>query len=188
MNGTSTVCQRCGAEMTQRGAENGKVRYHCGFCGNNVSIDMSTVNNAEYWERRSALLGRVKLGIIEWKTTPWDYLARDIIAFTSSYEDAAEDVVFKIATIACITSGFNNMTEEKYRECNNIFKMTEKIYKRHRKDKPVTPGSFPHAEDVNTYKDYRVMYKKCRNEYRNTKLLWKACFTVGRKLLFFKPF
>jgi hypothetical protein len=188
MDTVQTVCSRCGAEMTQNGAENGKTRYHCSFCGNTIYVDMSVNDNAEYWDKRSALLGRVRLGIVEWKTTPWEYLSRDIITFTSSYQDAAEDVCFKIAIIACITSGFQNMTEEKYRECNRIFKLTEKIYKNHQKDKPVDPHCFPHDEDVRTYKEYRTMYKKCRNEYRNTKLLWKACFTVGKKLLFFKPF
>lgn len=188
MNMTNTVCSKCGAEMTQTGADNNKVRYHCTFCGNNVSIDMSTVDNAEYWERRSALMGRVRRGIVEWKTTSWEYLTRDIIDFTSRYDDAADDVCFKIATIACVTSGFNDMSEEKYRQCNQIFKLTEKTYKRYRKDKPVAKGSFPHSEDVNTYKEYRAMYKKCRNEYRNTKLLWKACFAVGKKVLFLKPF
>jgi hypothetical protein len=149
---------------------------------------LSCVDNAEYWDRRSALIGRVKLGIIEWQTTAWEYLARDIVSFTSSYDDAADDVLFKIATIACITQGFNDMSKESYHKCNQIFKLTEKTYKRYRKDKPVAKSSFPHAEDVNTYKEYRKMYKKCRNEYRNTKLLWKACFTVGRKLLFMNPF
>jgi len=174
--------------MTQSGAENNKVRYHCSFCGNNSYVNISTEDNSEYWQRRSELLGRVKLGIIEWKTTQWDYLFRDIVSFTTSYADAEEDIVFKIAIIACLTSGFQNMTAEKYRECNLIFKITEKTYKRYRKDKQITPGSFPRAEDVNTYKDYRSLYKKCRNEYRNTKLLWKACFAIGKKLFFFKPF
>ena len=188
MNATDTICSKCGAEMTQTGAEGTKVRYHCTFCGNNVSIDMSSDDNVEYWERRSALLARVKRGVIDWKTTGWEFLARDIVTFTSCYDDAANDVCFKIATIACITCGFNDMSEEKYRQCNNIFKLTEKTYKRYRKDKPVQKGCFPHTDDVNTYKEYRAMYKKCRNEYRNTKLLWKACFAVGRKVLFLKPF
>ena len=182
------ICPKCGAEMTQTGAENNKARYHCSYCGHNASVDMSTQDNAEYWDKRSALIGRVRRGILDWQTTSWDYLARDIIDFTSSYEDASHDIYFKIATIACITCGFNDMSEEKYRKCNTIFKLTEKTYKKYRKDKPIPKGSFPHSEDVDTYKEYRTMYKKCRNEYRNTKLLWKACFAVGRKILFMNPF
>ena len=188
MNTVDTICSKCGAEMTQSGADNQKVRYHCSFCGNNVSFDLSTQDNTEYWERRSALMARVKKGILEWEITNWDYLSRDIISFTSSYDDAADDVYFKIATIACITYGFNDMSEEKYRKCNQIFKLTEKTYKLYRKDKPIAPGAFPHSEDINSYKEYRAMYKRCRNEYRNTKLLWKACFAIGKKVLFMKPF
>ena len=33
------------------------------------------------------------------------------------------------------------------------------------------------------YEDYRKQYKKCRNEYRNTKILWKVAFTIGKKLI-----
>ncbi len=188
MSTVNTLCSKCGAEMTQTGAENNKVRYHCSFCGNNVSFDMSAEDNTEYWDQRSALITRARRGVLEWETTSWDYLARDIIDFTSKYEDAADDVFFKILTIACITSGFHNMSEEKYRQCNQIFKLTEKTYKRYRTDKPISKGSFPRSEDVDKYKEYRTLYKKCRNEYRNTKILWKVCFAVGRRLFFFKPF
>ena len=184
----NTICSKCGAEMTQTGAENNKARYHCGFCGNNMLLDLSMEDNAEYWERRSALIVRVRQGILEWETTPWDYLSRDIIDFTSRYEDASNDVYFKIATIACITSGFRDMNEEKYRQCNQIFKLTERTYKRYQKNTLTSKSSFPHAEDVDKYKEYRTMYKRCRNEYRNTKLLWRACFSVGKRLLFLKPF
>ena len=184
----NTICSKCGAEMTQTGAENGKARYHCVFCGNNILIDLSAENNAEYWERRSALITRVRQGILERETTQWEYLSRDIVDFTGRYEDASNDVYFKIATIACITSGFRNMDEEKYKQCNLIFKLTERTYKRYQKNSLSSKASFPHAEDVDKYREYRAMYKKCRNEYRNTKLLWKACFAIGKKVLFMKPF
>ena len=93
----NTICPKCGAEMTQSGAENNKARYHCNFCGNNVLVELSTEDNAEYWERRSALITRVRQGILAWETTPWEYLSRDIVDFTGKYEDAANDVYFKIA-------------------------------------------------------------------------------------------
>jgi len=38
------------------------------------------------------------------------------------------------------------------------------------------------TESVNEYKELRAKYKKCRNEYRNTKLAWKAVFFVFKKL------
>ena len=60
--------------MSQKGAENGKARYHCSFCGNTTYVDISVNDNAEYWDKRSALLGRVRLGIMEWKTGESYYL------------------------------------------------------------------------------------------------------------------
>ena len=182
MSEGNTLCPRCGAEMTQSGTEHNKAFYHCGFCGHNTSVDMSTDDNAEYWQQRSNLLQRVSLAILDWKVANWDYLAKDIISFIGRYEEARFDVSLKTATIACLTKGFHDMDDEKYKECKLIFKVTEKIYKQHLKALADTIKAFPSQEDVTKYQEYRVHYKKLRDDYRNTKLLWKMGFMVGKKL------
>ena len=70
------------------------------------------------------------------------------------------------------------MDSEKYTECKQIFKVTERLYKIHCKALKETGGGS--IEDVEKYEEYRVMYKKCRNEYRNTKIMWKAALTVAK--------
>ena len=60
--------------------------------------------------------------------------------------------------------------------------MTEKVYKRYLK----SPGAkLDEMGELGPedYEDYRKQYKKCRNEYRNTKILWKVAFTIGKKLI-----
>ena len=37
------------------------------------------------------------------------------------------------------------------------------------------------SESVNDYKELRAKYKKCLNDYRKTKLMWKAVFFVFKK-------
>ena len=130
-----------------------------------------------------ALLGRIRSGFIDWRLTQWETLHRELVDFISRYEEAQLDIQLQMGVVACITNGFNFMDAEKYKQCKVLFKVTEKMYKQHLKilkqqaDAKLT-------ESVNEYKDLRAKYKKCRNEYRNTKLAWKAVFFIFKKLAF----
>jgi predicted nucleic acid-binding Zn-ribbon protein len=182
MSANDIICEKCGSPMTQTSSDMKHAAYHCKCCGNNVLMEMSMENNADYWHMRTELLQRVRVGIMEWQTTGWDNLAHDIASFMGRNEKANHDVNFKIATIACITSGFHCLNEERYRECKVIFKITEKAYKIYLKNPPMGRG-FASPEDADTYKEYRAMYKKCRADYRNTKALWKMLYTIAEKFL-----
>ena len=117
MSEVNNTCPRCGADMAQSGAEHSKVYYHCGFCGFNTSVEMNADDNAEYWQKRSELLQRVYSGLLNWKVAGWDYLASDVLMFMTKYEEARYDVSLKTASIACITKGFHDMDDEKYKQC-----------------------------------------------------------------------
>lgn len=184
MSEVNTNCPLCGAAMTQSGAERNKVYYHCGFCGHNTSIEMASDDNAEYWQQRRDLLLRVSRSIIDWKLANWEYLLLDVVSFMGKYEEARFDVSLKTAQLACLTKGFRDMDDEKYRESKRIFKVTEKIYKQHIKALANTIKEFPNPEDVTKYQEYRMQYKKLRDDYRNTKLVWKIGFLAGKKLFF----
>ncbi len=184
---TDTNCPRCGGEMKQTGGENNRVRYHCPFCGSDAYVELSSDDNVEYWHKRAEILERVRIGVFEWKTAPWDYICRDVVNFMGRYEEASVDVRLKMALVACMTQGFHAMDAEKYKECKMIFKATEKIYKAHLKALERAMREFPKAEDIAVYEEHRALYKKCRDEYRNTKLLWKAGFFVVKKIFFFLP-
>lgn len=187
MNVNKMICPHCGAEMVQEGSSNGVVRYHCEFCGYNASSELKTEDNAEYWQARGELLERVRVGVLNWKTTRWDYLCNDITAFMGTHEAASVDARMKMALIASLTSGFQHMDKETYKRCKLIFKITERVYKVHLKEMEAIMREFPKEEDMRAYEEYRDMYKHCRNEYRNTKLLWKGVFFVMRKLTVFIP-
>ena len=182
MSNINTTCPRCGSEMKQSGSDHNKVHYHCPSCSYDMFIEMSTEDNAEYWQMRSNLLERVAMGVIDWKVTNWDGLMRDLISFIGRNEDARLDVRLQTGILACFTKGFHDMNDQKYKECKAIFKATEKMYKKHMKALEATLKEFPNPEDVAKYQEYRVLYKKLRDEFRNTKLLWKLGFTVGKKL------
>ena len=175
-------CAQCGSKMVQTGTEHNTAIYHCRSCGNNEYVQMSLNDNSEYLHRRSMLLGRVRKGIIEWEITQWDVLRSEILDFTNAFHAARNDLYFQMAIIACLTKGFHDLDDERYKECKRIFKVTEKVFKGYSKH----PENLP-TEIVETgtaeYEEYRQLYKKCRNEYQGRKLIYKALITVAKKLI-----
>jgi transposase-like protein len=174
-------CPKCGSPLTQTGSDMKHASYHCQCCGYNHLAEMTPDGNADYIHQRQALLQRVRIGIMEWQTTGWDNLAKDIASFMGRHEKASHDVNFQIATVACITSGFHCLNEDRYSECKTIFKITERAYKEYLKN--AKARGFESAEDAETYKEYREMYKRCRADYRNTKALWKMLYGIAKKIL-----
>ncbi len=182
MNNNDHRCSQCGSKMVQTGTEYNTAIYHCRSCGNNEYVQMAVNDNAEFLHKRSMLLGRVRKGILDWEITQWDTLKIEIIDFTNAFHAARNDIYFQMAIIACLTKGFHDLDDKRYKECKRIFKITEKVYKRyskHPENVPVEMGNTGAME----YEEYRQMYKKCKNDYKSHKLLYKAIFTVGRKLI-----
>ncbi len=182
MSNNDHRCSQCGSKMVQTGIENNTAVYHCKSCGNNEYVELSQNDHAEYYHRKNMLLGRVRKGIIDWEVTQWDVLRGEIIDFTSAYQEARNDIYFEMAIIACITSGFHILDDKKYRECKQIYKITEKIYKRYMKHPEALPKQMENSGIVE-YEEYRQMYKKCKYDYQNKKLVYKVLFTVGKKLV-----
>jgi hypothetical protein len=181
-NTTVTKCAQCGAKMKQVGMEGPVAIYHCSCCGNNTTVTVTSDTNTEYFARKNELLSRTMTGIADWKTASWDYLRKDLLDFMSRYEDARSDIRLNMAVLACITHGFHYITAETYKECKITYKLTEKLYKatlRTLKQKP----DIKTEEQIAEYKQNRALYKKCRNDYRNTKIAWKIVFSIFKKLL-----
>ncbi len=184
-NTMSVKCDRCGSFMKQVGAEGQTVLYHCSACGANATVSVAADGNTELIAGKTELLVRVSTGIAAWETTQWDYLKRDLLDFMARYPDVKSDFRMQMALLATITHGFHYVTEETYKECKTVYKLTDKLYKcmvRAMGDVP-DPGAVESSEE---YKKNRALYKKCVNDYRNTKLAWKLAFSVVKKLVPFK--
>ena len=166
--------------MTQTGADANTARYRCGSCGFQKSISFNEKSNTEYEQKKSDLLARIRVGFVDWRVTQWEALHKDLVDFISRYEVAQSDIQLQMGVIACITSGFQLMDAEKYKQCKLLFKVTEKMYKQQLKMLKQQSDAKLY-ESVSDYKDLRAKYKKCRNDYRNTKLIWKAVFFIFRK-------
>lgn len=166
--------------MTQTGADLTTARYSCSSCGFMKAVSIGDQGNTEYEQRKSDLLARVRIGFVDWRVMQWASLQKDLLDFISRYEAARGDIQLQMGVVACITSGFQFVDDEKYKQCKLLFKVTEKIYKQQMKQlkRQSNPKLY---ESTSDYKDLRAKYKKCRNDYRNTKLIWKAVFFVFKK-------
>lgn len=174
-------CPNCGFIMVQKGATAGKLLYHCKGCGSDIYEDISEDGLSAYAMQRAELLTRVSQSLLGCDVGQWDYLRRDIVDFIGHYEQAHQDIHLQMAIVACITKGFHTMDGEIYKQTKLIFKVTEKMYKAHLK--AIKREGHGQIEDVAQYEENRVLYKKCRDEYRNTKLMWKIVLSVGKLVL-----
>ena len=182
MNVDKKQCPVCGGLVRRDGADMQYAYYLCLSCGNRDAVPLAEDGNLGFALEKRELLGRIRLGMVEWQATRWDQLYTDLIQFANRYDAAQTDIQLQIGLVACITKGFNTLDPETYGRCKKLFKCTEKLYKRHLKvlKQQADPSL---SESVTDYRESRDKYIKCRNEYRNTKLAWKAVFFVLKKLL-----
>lgn len=184
MNQDKKQCPICGGLIQSDGADRQYAYYLCMACGNRVSVPLDEDGNQGFVQEKRELLGRIRLGMVDWQVTQWDRLHTDLIKFINRYDEAQTDIQIQIGLVACITKGFNALDPETYGQCKKLFKCTEKLYKQHLKTlkRQAEPSL---NESVTDYRESRDKYIKCRNEYRNTKLAWKAVFFILKKLLFY---
>ena len=182
MNNNDHRCKECGAKMDQIGTEYQTAIYKCKYCGHTEYVQFAPGDNTEFLHKKSMLLGRVRKGILDWEVTNWDVLRNEIMDFMTANHAARNDIYFRVAIIACLTKGFHDLDDQRYKECKRLFKVTEKVYKRYIKDPTAFASDFENG-GVFEYEEYRNLYKKCRSDYRNTKLAWKLAYTVGKKLI-----
>lgn len=177
-------CPLCGGPIVQDGSDMTTLYYHCSACGSAGSVPITDAGegNAIYAQKKREITGRLRMGFLDWRVTQWDRLYTDISDFVNRYEQAQHDIQLQMGLVACITRGFNMMDKERYKQCRNLYKITEKIYKTHLKalKAQMDPELY---ESVSDYKESRAKYKKCLNQYRNTKLAWKLVFTIVKKVV-----
>lgn len=176
------TCPVCGGLFEQQGADLKNIYYKCVFCGHTeVEAVKEDEANIVFEQTKRELLGRLRSGFIDYRVTQWDQLHKDLVDFTNRYEQVSKDLQFQMAIIACLTKGFNIMEAEKYAQCKNLFKISNKMYKQQLKELKQKAEDPSLSETIEEYKQYRSKYIKLRNQYRNTKMAWKILFTILKK-------
>lgn len=179
----TTKCPVCGGPLNQEGADMECAYYRCVACGHVATVKVKLDENAAYALGKRELTARIREGLLEWQLTQWDRLHSDLHTFINRYPASALDIDLQMGLVACITHGFNVMDAEKYRQCKILYKQTERMYKHHLKMLKIQQDAAM-TDSVNAYSEQRLQYKKCRNNYLNTKLAWKIVFTIFKKLAF----
>ena len=92
------------------------------------------------------------------------------------------DIEIQIARIACMTSGFNLMDDQKYKSCKTRFKIMDKVYRAELKRLKKLSKNPELSETMEGYRQARAKYIKLQNRYLETKLIWKIFFSVAKLL------
>ena len=93
------------------------------------------------------------------------------------------DLQFRMAIIACLTSGFNRMDHEKYRQCKGRFKAADKMYRLSLKRLKMQISDPELSDSIEDYQTSRAKYVLLRNEYLQTKTMWKMVWNIAKMFL-----
>jgi hypothetical protein len=141
-------------------------------------------------EAKWELFAKLNEGFIDWRVTNWKQIREDFVHFMDQHpeleNELQNDLQFQMAILACETKGFNMMELEQYRETKARFKMIDKIYKRRLKFMRAQLKDPVLSESVENYKLSRAQYVELRNQYLQTKILYKVFWSVLKKLSPFK--
>ena len=126
---------------------------------------------------KAKLFGKLRKGLIDWQVTDWEQLRKDFSEFIQ-YADLPNDLQLKMAVIACVTKGFNTMSAEEYKQSKKDFKIVDRLYKQRLKDLRAQMKNPVLSNSMEDYKVSRARYVELRNEYLQTKMMYKLLWSV----------
>jgi predicted RNA-binding Zn-ribbon protein involved in translation (DUF1610 family) len=185
MNLDKRKCSACGGSVSIQRFDTNGIQFMCEACGKEDTYTFENEDEAKYYmdEAQQELFGRLREGFIDWQLTNWDQLFKDFMAFLDEHPEFGGDLQFRMALIACLTSGFNRMDHEKYRQCKGRFKATDKMYKYNLKLLRSQVSNPELSDSIEDYQASRAKYVQLRNEYLQTKTAWKMVWKVAKLFL-----
>ena len=182
MNLNEKKCTECGGDVEILRFDLNCVWLECKACGNQVQYAFQSEDEANFYmdEKKQSLFGRLREGFIDWQMTDWNQLYSDFISFMEEHPEFESDLQFRMAIVACLTNGFNRMDREKYRQCKSRFKVADKMYHRRLKLMETQIANSKLADSIEDYQMSRTKYVQLRNEYLQTKMIWKMVWNVAK--------
>ena len=177
-------CTEDGGNLKFLRCDRHAIYFECDCCGHKDKYTFSTKEESNNYIEgaKQEMLGRIRDGIADWQRAQWEQLHKDLVDFINRFSPLEHDIEIQIARIACITSGFNLIDDQKYKSCKARFKVMDKIYKAELKrlkkltKKPVL------SETMEGYRASRAKYLKLRNQYLEQKFIWKIFFSIAKLL------
>ena len=186
MNLDKKKCAICGGNMTIKRFNNERVYYECSACGETIEYIFKSSEEANYYleNTKQKLFAKLRKGFIDWQVTDWGQLKKEFDEFILQHPDFGNDLQVKMAVIACVTKGFNSMDAEQYQQSKVTFKVIDRVYKARLKELRAQMKEPVLSNSMEDYKISRARYVTLRNEYLQTKMMYKLLWSVLKK--FFK--
>ena len=166
--------------------DNERVYYECTSDGSEYVYTFQSPEEANYYleNTKQKLFAKLRKGFIDWQVTSWDQLKKEFDDFIVQHPDFENDLQIKMAVIACVTKGFNSMDAEQYQQSKVNFKIIDRVYKARLKELRAQMQEPVLSNSMEDYKISRAKYVTLRNEYLQTKMMYKLLWSVLKK--FFK--
>ncbi|MBQ2987634.1 MAG: hypothetical protein IJD59_00855 [Clostridia bacterium] len=180
-------CKYCGGKFEFWRCDEQRIYIRCAHCHVMYTYtfpDHNTFRRFADAENRD-ILNRLRLGLIDWETMPWDSFHKDLIDFINGHSYAENDMRFQMAIIACITRGFQIMDEDIYQRCTQRFRIAEDIYKGLMNMQIKTAKDPLISKDLEVYEQLRSNYNHLRAAYLAVKTTKKAVSILLKQV--FKP-
>ncbi len=177
-------CSSCGGQLEFVRCDRHAVYFECSADGHRERYTFVNREEADGYINgaKQEMLGKIREGMADWQKTQWDRLQKDLVDFINRFAPLEHDIELQIARIACITSGFNLLDDQKYKSCKTRFKVMDKIYKGELKRLKKISKNPVLSETMEGYQDSRAKYIKLRNQYLEQKFVWKIFFSVVKML------
>jgi len=178
------TCSACGGQLEFVRCDRHAVYFECSADGHRERYTFGSRDEAEGYIQSSKqkMLGRIREATADWQRAQWERLQKDLVDFINRFAPLEHDIELQIARIACITSGFNMIDDQKYKSCKTRFKVMDKIYKSELKRLKKLSKTPVLSETMTGYRDSREKYIKLRNQYLEQKFIWKIFFSVVKML------
>ena len=185
VNLSQRKCPLCQAMMTIKHCDGDQLTFECIPCGYSEIYTFQSEEEAQYYleEAKFELFSKLRRGFVDWQTTDWNALSKDFIEFINRHPYLEDDIQIQMGTIACMTKGFHHMEREKYKQCTRLFKIVDKMYDQRLRILRVQEKNPAFLDSMEDYKLSRQKYVKLRNEFLQTKLMYRT-FWFALKVFF----
>ena len=186
MNLDKKKCESCGGNLIIKRFDKERIYYECEHNGEEYEYVFQSPEEANYYleSTKQNLFAKLRKGFIDWQVTDWEHLKKDFETLIDQHTDLETDLQIKMAVIACVTKGFNTMNAEQYRQSKLDFKFIDRMYKERLKELRKQMENPLLSNSMEDYKISRARYVALRNQYLQTKMLYKLSWSVVKN--FFK--
>jgi hypothetical protein len=185
MNLKEKKCEECGGQLVIARMDANRIYFVCKNCSTESEHVFQSEEESEYYreDELQQLFGKLRRGFLDWQLTNWERLYKDFVDLINKQNELETDLRVQMALVACVTKAFHLMNSENYQQSKMRFKIVDKMYKHRLK---VLRAQMKNPVLSNSMQDYqasRTKYVQLRNQYLQTKMVYKMFWSILKKFL-----